>query len=320
MEIGNFHSYPRRIFRNHLVDIFQTAPHMLHVGLDYQTYCLLFAVGTMLWWPLGTAIGARYGYQYVLPISLLCLSLPYFPIPQALHESLVRHMKHEISVVYLEPPAPIGTKTPEVILLIPHGFMCIEGLTLYAQWIKDKGVASTIFVDKLLQFIVPGTYAVLNTLALDMEITGHVNIDDHMRRQQTVAAFPGGFVEAVGYTEDEQILYLGTISYWLKQCKRHRYALRIFHIYNGSDSVSQASVGLQLRAQLAGKKHFPVPIPTSINKVSTLVARCLFYDRHVLPESTTHVAAEIARFITLDKQDPRFPSPHKTYTLLTARL
>jgi hypothetical protein len=290
---------------------------MIQIGFDIQTYCLLCSTGSIIWWPLCTTLGVVYGYAYMIPMIIVGNALPYLKIPRILQDTVRERLKQETPVVFMEPPTSIGYK-PEVILLIPHGFLCVEGLVVYQKWISDNSVDSTLFVDKKLQPILPGCTLVLNVLGLEVGITGHANIDQHMRTRRTVAAFPGGFIEAVGGTQDEQILYLGTISYWLKMCRRHGFGLRIFHTYNGSEMVTQSAYGMQSRVQIAGKYHIPVVLPTGIKKVTTLVVRCLYYE--TIPETVDTVVKDIEHYVAIDKKSSLFPVPHRKYTVITARL
>jgi hypothetical protein len=82
---------------------------------------------------------------------------------------------------------------------------------------------------------------------------------------------------------------------------------------------TQSSMGLHMRAKRAGRYQIPIVLPTGINKVTTLVTRCLFYDDD-LPETADSIREDLSRYLKIDRKSPLFPCPRKTYTLVTSRL
>jgi hypothetical protein len=200
---------------------------------------------------------------------------------------------------------------------MPHGFISLESIAAFKQWTIQQNIErSTVFVDKKLQLFVRGVAVVFRMFEIDNDILVHTSIDQRMRtQQQTLAAMPGGFGDAVAGSKSEQIVFLGTTSYWIKQCKKHGYALRIFHTYNGSQMIEQSSFALRTRAKIASRFHFPILLPIAINKVSSLSVRCLFYPPDAIP-TVTGVQEDLVRYTEIDKQSPLFPDPLKVYTIL----
>jgi hypothetical protein len=250
-----------------------------------------------------------------MPMTIFSLLCPYIPISSTLSGLIRRLLKQHTTIVFMEPPASVG-KTPEVILLIPHGLICVENMSMFIKWSAEiQNMNSTLFVDRQLWLWTPLNIMIMNLTGQSHGISKHTHIDRHMQStKKHVVAFPGGFAEAVGGTEKEQILSLGTISYWLKQCKRHGYSLRVFHTYNGSDMVLQSSVCLRLRVQLARRFHVPLPLPIRFQTPPARVVRCLFYDNENLPVTSDTVKDDLFRYVEVDKKSPLFPTPLRKYT------
>ena len=296
----------------------QLTADMVHIGTDLQTWALFMSAGSCFWWPLCFGIGRVYGYGTCLPLCALLLALPHIPMPQRCIDATLAAVKHQLPAVYMEPPAPPGA-APEVILLLPHGLIGLECLAVYKQWLLAQQIhTSMVFIDKLAQVFLPGITVVFRMFAIPNGILKHRNIEQQMQARHTVAALPGGFGDAVAGTAQEQLVFLGTTSYWLRQCQKHGYALRILHVYNGSDMVQQSAVGLRWRARLAHRFHVPILLPTAINTVSSLVTRCVVYSPEALP-TPTGIQRDLERYVALDKLSPIFPAPQRRYTIL-ARL
>jgi hypothetical protein len=260
-----------------------------------------------------------YGVEHpmVFLVMGVIVSLPNIPIPQWMKDATLTGMHRQFPVVYMEQPAPLGA-APEVVLLMPHGFISLESIAAFKQWTIQQNIGrSTVFVDKKLPLLLRGAAVVFRMFEIDTDVLGHANIDQRMRtQQQTLAAMPGGFGDAVAGSKSEQIVFLGTTSYWIKQCKKHGYALRIFHTYNGSHVIEQSSFALRTRAQIASRFHFPILLPTAINKLSSLSVRCLFYPPDAIP-TAAGVREDLVRYTEIDKQSPLFPDPLKVYTILS---
>jgi hypothetical protein len=257
------------------------------------------------------------GHPLVLLVMGMIMSLPYVPIFQWMKDAAIIALHLQCPVVYMEPPAPLGA-APEVVLLMPHGFISIESIAAFKQWTVQQNIErSTLFVDKTLHLFVRGANIVFRMFEIDTDILGHTSIDQRMQtQQQTLAVIPGGFGDAVAGSKSEQIVFLGTTSYWIKQCKKHGYALRIFHTYNGSQMIEQSSFALRKRAQLAMRFHLPILLPTTSNKVSSLSVRCLFYPPDSIP-TVMGVQEDLVRYTEIDKQSPLFPDPLKVYSVLS---
>jgi len=290
---------------------------MIHLGCDLQTWAILTAVGSVTWWPVVILLSHVYGCTYGVTLAMLILSVPYVHIPQTVIDSVWRTMKRQMPVVYMETPDPLGA-APEVTLLLPHGFLSLEAIAVYTNWILDQKIRdSTVYVDTAVGYTLPGAAVVFKLFGLVSGILKHANIEKQMRAQTAVAAMPGGFGDAVAGSKQEQIVFLGTTSYWINQCKKHGYALRIFHVYNGSDMIIQSAWGIRTRARIAARYHIPLVLPTAINKVSSLTVRCVHYPPDLIPTVDT-VQADLVRYTTIDRQSPLFPDPLKTYTILAA--
>jgi hypothetical protein len=290
----------------------------LHLRFDWQTWALLVSVGSSVWWPLCLYVWAYHGQLYGVSMIAGTVLLQKVTIPDKYVQSAVTSLHKQITTTYMAPPPPIGTR-PEVILLFPHGLLSLEALAVYIHWTSQNHFKSTVFVDKKLDYACPGACMVFKMFGLSTDLSNHRSIDKKMQGQQTVAALPGGFVEAVGGTDETQVLYLGTVAYWLKQCKKHGYSLRIFHVYNGSDFVQQSAMGLETRIMIADRFHLPIILPSSINHVDSLFTRCLYYEHAHLP-TTTEIQADLTRYIALDRLSPLFRSRMRKYHMIPTRL
>jgi hypothetical protein len=286
----------------------------MHFGPDLQTWALFMSAGSAIWWPFCIYVCITFGYAHSLPLLMVGMALPYAPIPKYVVNDAITSLKRQMRTVFVEPPTPIGC-SPEVILMLPHGFISLEALSVYIHWISENKIDSTVFVDQALCAL-PGASVVFTMFGLNTDRLKHKNIEYRMKMQQNVAVMPGGFAESIGGTDSEQIVYLGTVSYWIKQCKKHGYALRVFHVYNGSDMIQQSSVCLQSRVRFAQKYHIPLLLPTAINKISRLVVRCLFYANTGLP-TTGDIQSDLVRYTDVDKLSPLFPAPQRKYTILS---
>jgi hypothetical protein len=206
---------------------------------------------------------------------------------------------------------------PEAVLMLPHGSTCLEGFLVAAQWDSSMGVPyrGVLFVDKMLRIMVPAAHALLHLHGLTPVVLSHVHIEQTMKEQTNLMVFPGGFAEIVGGTDKEQFLNLTLVSYWLKQCRKHGYTLRIIHVYNGSDTILQSSFYAYQRFLIALRYHVPLLMPVSYNHVGRYVARCLVYTE--VPETVDVISADLTRYVNLDKQSPLFPAKYRKYTMVT---
>jgi hypothetical protein len=276
----------------------------------------LFGGLACIWWPICIYVFYVHGYVYAMTLVICSVLSPYVPIPLSISRRIDGWIGQTMTILFMEPPAAVGN-SPEVVLLIPHGFLCFESFSMFRKWSAEMNMSSTLFLDRLLWRWSPLAIMLLNLMGASHDISRHACIDRYMQAtKKHVAAFPGGFAEAVGGTEQEQILSLVTISYWLKQCKRHGYALRVFHTYNGSDMILQSTVCLRFRARLARRFHIPVPLPIRVQSLPSRVVRCLFYDNNDLPVSADTIKEDLLRYVEIDKKSTLFPTPLRTYTTL----
>ena len=166
-------------------------------------------------------------------------------------------------------------KEKEVLLVIPHGMFCTEGFVSCI----DKGLhhGYTMLIDNKLFYSSPTTLLVGRAIGPHVSPLNHKTIIGLMQKGRSLGAFPGGFVEAVGYNENTYSINTNTYNYWIKQCQTYGYNIRIHFIYNQNDFYKQSSFMTHWRTQIAGKYHIPLIMPYYVKKPDTMYARCLYY-------------------------------------------
>jgi hypothetical protein len=263
----------------------------------------------------------QYGLGHVLSLLLVVYVLQeYATLPPPIVKRVLSYIKNHHSIVYLGTAPSFEDDEYTIHLCIPHGMMCIEQGALLADLRTQIGEQDVVlFVDKMLYHLQPLARSVIRLMGIPRILPlRHDTIQNCLRRrkQRHVAVLPGGFVETVGYDDTLQTIYTGTIPYWIKMCKQHGYALRVFHMYNGSDLFPQAGYGMPLRTWLATHKC-PIVLPCGIREVSTFVVRTWKYSADALPDTVAQLECDLFRYLRLDQTDHRFPykSGVKRYVL-----
>ena len=208
----------------------------------------------------------------------------------------------------------VGGDTKKTIhLLFPHGMVCIEQMALIVDlMIKQRATGvdttrSVLMVDKVLYAMQPIAVVILQMLmGLSVLPLKHAAIQRHLRSRARgdVFVMPGGFTETVGYTDDVQTIFTGTVGYWIRQCKEHQCNLRVSHMYNGSSMISQSGCYMSLRMWLANTYKIAIVLPTGIHDVEKLVVRTWEYEPEDIPES---IAADMQHFLATDRLNADFP-------------
>jgi hypothetical protein len=156
----------------------------------------------------------------------------------------------------------------EVLLLIPHGMLCIEGGAVLSHYLGDVLDARRhiCLIDRTLYALSPPAVLMTGLVgAGSVETLSHDTVQRSLAQpdRPSLVVFPGGFVEAIGGTPGEQTLYTKTYSYWIKQCAKHKMRLRVMHVYNGSSMFPQSSKFLEFRQRMAAQYSIPVMMPVS---------------------------------------------------------
>ena len=175
----------------------------------------------------------------------------------------------------------------EIVFLIPHGMFCIEGIVSC----MDKGLHHnyTALVDKKLFYGSPPTILFMRLIGSYISPLSHKSITNLMQNGRSAILFPGGFVETIGYNEKTYSINTNTYGYWIQQCQKYGYSIRIHFIYNQNDFYKQSSFMTHWRTQIAGKYHIPLIMPYYVNKPDTMYARCLYYHSEDLSKEPVDV-------------------------------
>ena len=166
-------------------------------------------------------------------------------------------------------------KGKEILFLIPHGMFCAEGMITCI----DKGIhlSHTMLIDNKFFYSSPTTILVGRALGPYVSPLNHKTVISLMQNGQSAMVFPGGFVETTGYNEKTYSINTHTYGYWITQCQKYGFSIRIHFVYNQNDLYKQSSFMTHWRTQIAGKYHIPIILPYYVNKPDTMYARCLYY-------------------------------------------
>ena len=178
-------------------------------------------------------------------------------------------------------------KGKEIVFLIPHGMFCTEGIISCI----DKGLhrSHTMLIDNKLFYGSPPSILVARAIGSYLSPLNHKSITNLMQYGRSAMVFPGGFVETTGYNNETYSINTHTYKYWIQQCQKYGYHLRIHFIYNQTDFYKQSSFMTYWRTQIAGKYHIPIILPYYVNKPDTMYARCLYYDNDSLAKESVDV-------------------------------
>jgi hypothetical protein len=249
-----------------------------------------------------------------------------YTIPSTMVASVQSYIREKHPVDYIgEVPVFDGEDKNQIILLFPHGMFCLEPACAIVDLLHRMKRSSTpirsdqagLCVDRNMVYFpffhwLAGMFGVTTIVPLC-----HKDIMAELRRPTSdLFVFPGGFVEAFGYTDSYQVLYMKTVSYWLKQCQTSGRDLRIVHVYNGSDMVIQCGLWLRIRAWIAGRFHIPLVLPRGIRATRRFVARTWRYKSQELPTDVQQIQTDMRMFIDLDKTHDLFPARDRTYEII----
>ena len=195
----------------------------------------------------------------------------------------------------------------EVLLLIPHGMLCIEGGAVLSHYLGEVREARRYIclIDRTLYALSPPAVLMTGLSGSgSVEILNHVSVQRSLTQpdRPSLVVFPGGFVEAVGNTPEEQTLYTKTYSYWIKQCIKYKMRLRVMHVYNGSSMFPQSSKFPDFRQRMAAQYSIPILLPISpMRIIPRLYARTWTYSPDdVQTLATATIEAHIRDFQQLD--------------------
>merc|ERR1711953_965352 len=103
--------------------------------------------------------------------------------------------------------------------------------------------------------------------------------DRHVRRamanNESVSAFPGGFIEAAATSRSCLRIYTGTYGYWVNRSLEHGYDIVVAVIYHGSDIWDQGESFFDMRMSLA-KRGAPGIMPTHPTRVPLAVRELVY--------------------------------------------
>lgn len=282
----------------------------------YPILGLASFVYSVIHWPLILMIIRIWGVSpHVIGLLVVVHVLrrkttPWRPLTDFVWRYILKH--HRIHYMG-EGDGPVIHEKPTIHLLIPHGMVCIEQLALLVDLMRRQravGVDTSrnvLMVDRVLYDFQPIAVVLLRmVMGFSILPLKHTSIQRHLRsRVGDVFVMPGGFTETVGYADDVQTIFTGTVGYWTRQCKEHQYKLRVSHMYNGSSMISQSGYFMAFRMWLANTYKIPIVLPTGVHDVEKLVVRTWEYEPKDVPENITD---DLRRFIAVDRTSPDFPS------------
>ena len=288
----------------------------------YPILGLASFVYSVIHWPLILAIVYTWGLSTTIVTLVVVVHVlqrqttPWVP----LRDFVSRYVSKHHRIHYMD-DAPVSHGKPTVHLLFPHGMFCIEQLALIVDLMGRQRASgadtnrNVLMVDKVLYALQPIAVVILQlVVGLSTRPLQHTVIQRHLRsRNGDVFVMPGGFAETVGYTADVQTIFTGTVRYWTRQCKEHRYNLRISHMYNGSSMISQSGYRMPFRMWLANTWKIPIILPTGIQDVEKLVVRSWEYSPEDVHGS---ISDDIQQFTDVDRTSPDFPSASRQYNIM----
>ena len=275
----------------------------------------------LTFWPAATYL-LWYAYRPAVVFALLAVIWaaygPHGPFLRAASRTAFRHTAAWLpSVRYIGdgPPVPTDTRERTICLLFPHGMVSSEQCAVMADVVRGRPDPSvhTLLVDRLLYRWMTPLVAAVRLLGGSARVVPlvHASVQRSLTTAPggcTVFVMPGGFVEAVGYSDACQVLYVRTVSYWLQQCRRHGYRLCVYHAYNGSRAVRQHGFAMGIRTRVAERFHLPLVLPTGFRDVPEVVVRAWAYPVTGLPVCATTVVGDLLRYARTDRTHPLYPS------------
>ena len=268
----------------------------------------------LLWWPVVAHL-AWTGHHTTGAVMVVSgLMMQYGSVRPESVFAYRRFIRKSVDVTIWDTAAE-GTVLPhgkldnarEVLLLIPHGMLCIEGGAVLAHYLGEVPEARRhiCLIDRALYALSPPAVLMAGLVgAGSVETLSHGSVQRSLAQpdRPSLAVFPGGFVEAVGTTPEEQTLYTKTYSYWIKQCIKYKMRLRVVHVYNGSSMFPQSSKFSDFRQRMAAQYSIPIPLPVSpMRIIPRLYARTWTYSPDdVQTLATATIEAHIREFQQLD--------------------
>lgn len=252
---------------------------------------------------------------FFIMVRLLCDQ----DIPQFAKNRYSALIYRDITITHFDTTETPDREIPEVNLLIPHGIFCIEAGAVAHDFAKKHDVTDlVVFIDSIGLLTNPFLASFIKLIGCkDAYALKHQNIQNIMKDKKNIILFPGGFVEAIGCSEEQQYIFTKTYSYWIKQCKKHSYNLRIHNIYNGSDMYQGSSFMMKRRLRLASH-GVPLPMVRTTNRVKELFVRTILYKVDNIPVTTQSIEEDLKHFLTKDRQHPDFPSRQKEYIITSS--
>ena len=216
----------------------------------------------------------------------------------------------EILIVQ-EPPTELTYTAREIVLMVPHGLLCVETAAAMSEWIsRSQERTYTCFIDQKLYAMSPLASMMTKLVgATSVDTCRHASIQRVLQetdRGESLCVFPGGFVEAVGGTSTTQYIHTATYGYWIKQSQAYNIPLRILHVYNGSAMFPQSAVNIERRLHYARVYQCPVILPVGIRRVQKLLARTWVYQPTESGITVQTIEQDMFSYLALDRKHPAF--------------
>lgn len=202
--------------------------------------------------------------------------------------------KHDVRHIPEDPDLGAGQF---ILLTHPHGFFCMAAAVVGSHTICDSE-KTVIFLDRLLFNASPLGISVFETLSgVRVSYLENKNIRHHLEHGFSCIVFAGGYKEAVGFDETEELINTSTYGYWFRVAREYNTRISTSIIYDGSVRYfSQSGAFKKMRLAAAAMK-IPILLPTTIRFPSKSEP---FYVRHIRWQPCSQFDHEEVRKTILD--------------------